>query len=633
MPALGNHLDFAKYEARNMVVQNGNPNPVAGQVKGQLWMNNLDNTLYYWDGSAWVAAKSGAPTGAAGGDLAGSYPNPTIGLLKVTDAHVAAANKDGAAGTYSMRRLGSTAGTAAAGDDARLTDSRAPNGTAGGDLTGSYPTPQIAAGAIVNADVNAAAAITYGKLNLALSIVNGDIAAGAAITYAKLALTNSLVNGDIAAAAAIAWSKINTAGQIVNADVNAAAAITYGKLALANSIVNGDIAPAAAIAYSKLNLAGTIVNADVGAAAAIAYSKLNLTGQILNADLAGSIALSKLATDPLARANHTGTQLAATISNFDAQVQTQRLDQHAAPTAPVALNGQKITGLADGTAGTDAVTKQQLDAVATGLDVKGSVRAASTANVTLATPGTTIDVVTLVAGDRVLLKNQTTASENGIWVWNGAAVPMTRATDADTSAEVNSGLFTFVEEGTANSDSGWVLSTNNPITLGTTGLTFAQFSGAGQIIDGAGLLKTGNTLDVNVDNSSIEINADILRIKALGVTGAMLAALSVDLTTKVTGTLPLTNGGTGQTTAKAARETGLAAAGYYSSATHGAGTTITITQATHLLRATRGLIVQVQDEATGNVVLPDISVSAAGDVTVTFGASVTANAYRVTVTG
>jgi phage-related tail fiber protein len=283
------------------------------------------------------------------------------------------------------------------------------------------------------------------------------------------------------------------------------------------------------------------------------------------------------------------------------------------------------------------VTKQQLDAVSSGLDVKASVHVASTGNLTLAAPGANIDGVAMVAGDRVLLKNQTAPAENGIYVWNGAAVAMTRAADADASAEVTAGMFTFVEEGTANSDSGWVLTTNAPIVLGTTGLVFAQFSGAGQIIDGNGLTKTGNTLDVNVDASSIEINADILRVKAAGITNAMLAG-SIDATTKLTGAVPVTNGGTGQATAKAGRETGLGAAGYYSSATHGAGTTITITQATHGLRATRGLLVQVQDEAVaggapGSVVEADVAVASNGDVVVTFGAAMSANTYRVTIIG
>jgi hypothetical protein len=616
MPTLAAALDFAKYEGKQFRAHQLGALP-GSPVTGQLAYLTSDNTLYWWDGTIWQSAKGGSPGGAAGGDLAGTYPNPTVALLAITDAKVAAANKDGLAAVPSLRTLGTGAQQAASGTDARFTDSRAPNGTAGGDLSGTYPNPGIAAGVIINADVNAAAAIARSKLDFGTGLVNSDIAAAAAIAYAKLALTNTLMNADINSAAAIAWSKINSA----------------------NAIVNADIAPAAAIVYSKLNLVGSILNADIGSAAAIAYSKLALTGAIQNADLFGGIALSKLATDPLARANHTGTQLAATISNFDTQVRTSRLDQMAVPTAAVSFGGQRQTNVADGIAATDGVTKQQLDAVATGLDVKASVRVASTANVTLSAPGANIDGVAMVANDRVLLKNQTAPAENGIWVWNGAAAAMTRATDADVSAEITPGMFTFVEEGTANQDTGWVLTTNAPITLATTGLVFTQFSGAGQYVGGNGLTLTGTTFDVNVDGASIEINADILRVKGGGIVAAMLAAASVNLaTTTVTGTLPLGNGGTGQTTAKAARETGLAATGYYSSATHGAGTTITITAATHGLRASRGLQVQVQDEAVaggtpGSVVLPDIVVAANGDVTVTFGVSVSANTYRVTIIG
>ena len=108
---------------------------------------------------------------------------------------------------------------------------------------------------------------------------------------------------------------------------------------------------------------GAIVNADINASAAIAYSKLNLTGTIVNADISNSAAISlgKLATDPLARANHTGTQTASTISDFDTQVRTSRLDQMAAPTASVSLNSQKITNLATPTLTGDAATKAYVD--------------------------------------------------------------------------------------------------------------------------------------------------------------------------------------------------------------------------------------------------------------------------------
>jgi uncharacterized Zn-binding protein involved in type VI secretion len=164
------------------------------------------------------------------------------------------------------------------------------------------------------------------------------------------------------------------------------------------------------------------------------------------------------------------------------------------------------------------VSKEYVDAVKVGLDFKDSVRVASTANVTISGPGAAIDGVTLSSGDRVLLKDQSTASQNGIYVFNGAASAMTRATDADADAEVTSGMFVFVEAGTVNADNGFVLTTDGTITVGSTSLSFVQFSGAGQITAGDALTKTGNQLDVNDDNVTLEVNSDALRIKGITAT-------------------------------------------------------------------------------------------------------------------
>lgn len=161
-----------------------------------------------------------------------------------------------------------------------------------------------------------------------------------------------------------------------------------------------------------------------------------------------------------------------------------RLDQITAPTADVSLNTHKLTGVVDGTADTDAATVGQMNAAVRGLDWKASVRAASTANVSVASAPAAIDGVTLANGDRVLLKDQTTGSENGIYVFSAAASPLTRAPDADVSAEVTSGLTVWVTEGTANDNKSWTLNTNDPITLGTTSLSFIQ-SGAAPVPAGS----------------------------------------------------------------------------------------------------------------------------------------------------
>ena len=202
--------------------------------------------------------------------------------------------------------------------------------------------------------------------------------------------------------------------------------------------------------------------------------------------------------------------------------------------------------VADPTGATDAVSKGYLDGVTQGLDIKASVRAASTGNINLSTDaanGQTLDGVTLATGDRILLKDQTTGSENGIYVVAASGAPA-RGSDFDDSDSVSGGGFTFVEEGTANADNGYVVTNDGAITVGSTAITFSQFSGAGQITAGAGMTKSGNTLDVQVDDSSIEIASDTLQVKASGITNDMLAG-SIDLTSKVTGTLPVANGGTG----------------------------------------------------------------------------------------
>lgn len=260
---------------------------------------------------------------------------------------------------------------------------------------------------------------------------------------------------------------------------------------------------------------------------------------------------TKVTTDAKGRVT-AGTTLAATdvptltaakISDFDAQVRISRLDQMAVPTADVSLNSRKITGLADPDSAQDAATKSYVDATKQGLDVKDSVRVATTANITLS--GTqTIDGISVIAGDRVLVKNQTTASANGIYV--AAAGAWSRANDFDASGKVTSGAFTFVEVGTAGADSGFVLTTDGAITLGTTALAFTQFSGAGQIVAGAGLTKTGNTLDVGTASTGrIVVNADNIDLATVGTAGTY-GSVTTDAYGRVTaGTNPTTLAGYG----------------------------------------------------------------------------------------
>jgi hypothetical protein len=169
-----------------------------------------------------------------------------------------------------------------------------------------------------------------------------------------------------------------------------------------------------------------------------------------------------------------------------------------APTAAVSMATYKITSLGTPTDATDAATKAYVDSVTEGLHIHESVVAATTANVNLANAlenGDTLDGITLATGNRILVKNQTTTSENGIYVVQASGQP-TRATDFDTAQEVDSGDFVFVYSGTANASTGWV-QTNKPATIGTDPIVFTQFSGAGTYLAGNGLTLTGNSFSIN----------------------------------------------------------------------------------------------------------------------------------------
>ena len=186
-----------------------------------------------------------------------------------------------------------------------------------------------------------------------------------------------------------------------------------------------------------------------------------------------------------------------------------KLHNFALATSAVDLNNQKITNLTDPTNPQDAANKRYVDSAVVGIDWKPSVRVATTAAITLATGlenGDTLDGVVLATGDRVLVKNQADATENGLYVVAASGAPA-RSSDADTAAEITASFAVFVEEGTVNTDSGWTLTNNGAVTVGTTALSFTQFTGLGQITAGAGLTKTANTLDV-IGGDGITVNAD-----------------------------------------------------------------------------------------------------------------------------
>src|SRR5262245_20733444 len=363
---------------------------------------------------------------------------------------------------------------------------------------------------------------------------------------------------------------------------------------------------------------------------------IQLAGDLTGTATSPQIAAGVIVDADVAAANKDGAAATPSLRTLGLGAQqalggTTRLDQIALPTASLNMNGQRIINMLDPIGSNEGATKNYVDSVAQGLDVKQSCKMATVADQALSGLGA-VDGVTPIAGDRVLVLYQTAAAQNGIYT--AASGAWTRATDMDSWTEVP-GAFVFVEQGSLNADTAWLCTSDQGGTLNTTAINWTPFISAGQVQAGAGLSKSGlSTLLVKPDNVTIDtaVAGSSVEVKAGGIGATQLATGAVDLsTTMVTGTLPIAKGGTSGTDPLSAR-TNLLAAGIYMAA-NTAGTTTTIPQSTHGLQASRSLVVQVRSVATGEEVIVDNTVSATGTVVVTFATSQTAGAYWIMITG
>jgi hypothetical protein len=310
--------------------------------------------------------------------------------------------------------------------------------------------------------------------------------------------------------------------------------------------------------------------------------------------LVGTIPNAALTTNPLARANHTGTQIAATISDLAPTVKAYTLDTFAAPAANVAFNAKNITGLADPVNTQDAATKNYTDnalqSAVAGIDSKPAVACVSTSNIAALTGATTtIDGITAAAGTRVLLTAQTTTSQNGVWV-TAAGAWVRPSGDSSPNGELALGAFWFVEQGTSYAATQWRLGspTSGAITPGTTAVTITQFGAAQTYTANNGVALTGSNFAAQV--------------VALGGILASAAGLYLDTT--------------------------ISARKYSANIGDGSATQYTIT---HNL-GTLDVVAAIRD-AAGNNIEPDWQAASTNTVVVTFSAAPATNAYRITVVG
>jgi hypothetical protein len=423
--------------------------------------------------------------------------------------------------------------------------------------TGTVTATMLASDSVTTAKITDAN-VTAGKL--ATDSVETAKIVNAAVTAAKLAAdsveTAKIVDSNVTAAK-LASDSVTTA-KILDANV------TDAKLA-ANSVTNAKIADAAVDTAELANSAVTAAKLATDAVETLKIKDANVTASKLASD---SVETTKIVNSAVTEAKiadgavTSAKILDGTIVNGDINA-SAAIDQSkisglttdlgnklalagGTMTGAIAMGTNKITGLGTPTDGTDAATKSYVDTTVQGIDWKASVKAATTANLTLASDlenGDTLDGVTLATGDRVLVKDQSTGSQNGIYVVKASGAP-DRSTDADDGAEVTANFAVFVEQGTVNADSGFTLTNNGAVTIGTTALAFTQFTGLGQIIAGTGLDKTGNTLDID---STVTTNDGTQTLTNKTINGSSNTITNVSLTTGVTGTLPVANGGTGIT--------------------------------------------------------------------------------------
>lgn len=508
MPTFYGAIDLVKNELRNAVVQNLGTAP-ASPLKGQLWMDSSANILKWFDGTVWVNAMSGgaqAMDWAMRGGISTDWNNATTPGAYTNFA-------EGQAPGPNPNRPPWNSGTdSSAGISAGVLAVDKGDSSSGEIVqTWTYTTGQGRSFVRVNSSFGAWTAwqqvggTPIAPSDTVTTQAAGDAAdGGSGAAYSRGDHRHGMpAFGAVTAQTAFGGTSGNGTGTAFARNDHTHGTPTHDTAA--HSGILGNVTAETTFGSASANgTAGTVSRSDHahGNPTHDAAAHSSLLGNVTAQTAFGAVSGNGTATT-ISRSDHvhgTPTHDAAAHSAIP-------LSALAVPTAALALNSQRITGLADPTAAQDGATKIYVDNVAAGLSAKPAVRVATTANITLS--GTqTIDGIAVVANDRVLVKNQTTAGQNGIYV--AATGAWTRAADLNTWAQVPN-AYVWVMVGTSQADTGWVSTADPGGTIGTTAMTWVQFSGTGTWQAGNGLTLTGNSFAVG-QGTGITVSASAVAV-------------------------------------------------------------------------------------------------------------------------